>query len=132
MKENRKNTDCRFKEVTYFYLGTTTKAVLFTYPFNKKFYGIAKTAPEDTYDREIGEKIALARALDKMSDYNYRIYSEQLKENDAAYVRERAKINKRIQKNYKNNIRKADTLYEEATRRINAGTADTTDTGGDK
>lgn len=118
MKKNENYTECRFKNVVYYHINSKmTKAIITTYPFNKKFFGVSKLDPRDTYDEEAGEKIALARALDKMSAYNMAVYENMYRDARLAYEATMTKINAKRRKNQKN-IRKANDLYEEAARRI--------------
>lgn len=118
MKKNENYTECRFKNVVYYYNNCKmTKAVITTYPFNKQFFGIAKLDPRDTYDKEVGQKIALARALDKMAAYNLAVYENMYRDARLAYEAAMNKIDAKRRKNEKN-IRKANDLYEEAARSI--------------
>lgn len=133
MKKNENYTECRFKNVVYYHINSKiTKAVITTYPFNKKFFGISKLDPRDTYDEEVGEKIALARALDKMSAYNLAVYENMYRDVRLAYEAAMTKIDAKRRKNNKN-IRKANNLYEEAARRITGDSGEcVSDSGSDR
>ena len=62
-------TACKHTE--YEYDGLTVRAEVTTWN-GLKFYGKAKCNPEDKYNKNFGERLARARAIDKMINYNCR------------------------------------------------------------
>lgn len=107
---------CREKNVAYIYVGTPTitKAIIYTYPNNKKFVGVAKLNREagDKYDVHFGKKLAYARALDKLYNYNAKIYEARLAREHSYFEEAMRGIAKQMQKN--NDIsEKANELYHD-------------------
>lgn len=56
------------------------------YPNGRKFVGKAKLSPEDEYNQEFGNKLAKARALDKVTAANQKILSKAIDEAQAEYM----------------------------------------------
>lgn len=83
-----------------------------------KFYGKAKCNPEDKYEKDFGEKLARARAIDKMINYNCKELDRIdniIHENYIEHIKEAKKLQDRV--NWQNE--KNDKVYEELQKRLN-------------
>lgn len=87
-------TACKHTE--YEYDDLTIRAEVTTWN-GLKFYGKATCNPEDKYDKSFGERLARARAIDKMINYN---------------CRELDRIDNIIHKNYIQKIQKVKKLQD--------------------
>ena len=107
-------TACKY--TVYEYDGLTVHAEVTTWN-GLKFYGKAKCNPEDKYNRSFGERLARARAIDKMINYNCRELDRMDNIIHKNYIKEIQKI-KKIQDRINWQAEKNEDVNEELKREL--------------
>lgn len=104
------------KETKYQYDNLTVHAEVRTWN-GLKFYGKAVCHPEDKYDKDFGEKLARARAIDRMINYNCKQLDRLdnlIHENYIEQIKQAKKLQDRV--NWQNE--KNEKVYEELKKEL--------------
>ncbi len=107
-------TACKHTE--YEYDDLTVRAEVTTWN-GLKFYGKATCNPEDKYSKSFGERLARARAIDKMINYNCRQLDEMDNIIHEDYI-QKIKQAKKIQDRINWQAEKNENVYEELKKEL--------------
>lgn len=107
-------TACKHTE--YEYDGLITRAKVITWD-GHRFYGIAKCDPNDTYNKSFGERLARARAIDKMINYNCRQLDKIDNFNHEEYIKKITQA-KKLQDRVNYQAEKNNAIYEELQKEL--------------
>ena len=107
-------TACKHTE--YEYDDLTIRAEVTTWN-GLKFYGKATCSPEDKYNKSFGERLARARAIDKMINYNCRELDRIDNIIHKNYIQKIQKV-KKIQDRINWQAEKNESVYEELKKEL--------------
>lgn len=95
--------DSQIKVTVFFSYVEKRMIICYIIKDKKKFKGIAKLDPRDTYDRDLGEYLALQRASSKLYNYELKLldktYDKYHKTYDNLFLRLKYKLTKIQTKN---------------------------------